>query len=76
MIKETTKQHVKNLNKELDIAQKIVLPLSGELRNAWANYVNAVQQIYKYKKAQYEVETIDNVSCLTCGHKLTGRDIQ
>lgn len=76
MIKETTKQHVKNLNKELDVAQKIVLPLSGQLRNSWADYINKVQQIYKYKKAQYEVETMPNVSCLTCGHKLTGRDIQ
>ena len=53
-----------------------MLPLSGQLRNSWADYINKVQQIYKYKKAQYEVETIDNVSCLTCGHKLTGRDIQ
>ena len=75
MIKETTKQHVKNLNKELDVAQNIVLPLSGQLRNSWADYVTKIREIYKYKKAQYEIENDINSTCITCGTTMKGRNL-
>ena len=75
MIKETTKQHVKNLNKELDVAQKVVLPLTGELKNAWADYVTKIREIYRYKKAQYELENDISSTCVTCGTTMKGRNI-
>ena len=73
MIKETTKQHVKNLNKELDVAQQVVLPLTSELKNSWADYVTKIREIYKYKKSQYEIENDINSTCITCGTTMKGR---
>ena len=75
MIKETTKHHVKNLNKELHVAQKIVLPITSELRNSWADYANKIREIYKYKKGQYEIENDINSTCVTCGTTMKGRNL-
>ena len=75
MIKETTKQHVKNLNKELDVAQQVVLPLTSELKNSWADYVTKIREIYKYKKSQYEIENDINSTCITCGTTMKGRNL-
>ena len=75
MIKETTKQHVKNLNKELDVAQQVVLPITSELKNAWADYVTKIREIYKYKKSQYEIENDINSTCITCGTTMKGRNL-
>tara|TARA_R110002060_G_scaffold73222_2_gene82059 strand:- start:114 stop:629 length:516 start_codon:yes stop_codon:yes gene_type:complete len=75
MIKESTKLHAKNLNKELKVAQNIVLPITSELRNSWADYANKIREIYKYQKGKYEIENDLNATCNTCGTTLKGRNI-